>query len=293
MKHGRDIIQNMDKQKLNQTKTLSVAQSVVLFVVLMVCGITGCSAQNKRRVSKFFIPSGYIGYIDVKYGVKGAHPLPVSNGSHVLKVPQSGILKTSTAMEEGYAVDEYYYDAGTTRTHLISTPTSNRMIWDISNGMNSEEPDVDILRFFVGSYRDSQLVSNTSDVHRVYPSILRIRLKGRKMTYKNLIGRDFSGMNLVGADFSSSTLQNARFRKANLSYAVLQANLRRTDLRGANLQYADLRGASLENADARGADFRNADLSGAILRGVKYDRLTRWPKGISVKQIQNRIAKWN
>ena len=72
-------------------------------------------------------------------------------------------------------------------------------------------------------------------------------------------------------------LAGERLAGANLAFL----SLRGADLQGADLRGANLTGARLQEADLRGADLRHASLFGANLRGVLYDRATRWPVGFS------------
>ena len=77
----------------------------VLWFLLTVCGC----GTDQRRPDKFLIPNGYSGWVIVEHQVKGAAPIPVKGGYNVYTVPPGGRLKTSTAMADGWADDEYDY----------------------------------------------------------------------------------------------------------------------------------------------------------------------------------------
>lgn len=112
----------------------------------------------------------------------------------------------------------------------------------------------------------------------------------------NLSRASLGGADLTGADLRFANLELAGIQNANLT----QANLEGLDLKGVSLYGCKLRGANLRNAkgltDIRKADLRDADLRGAYLlgvsayytadvnlRGAKYDKRTRWPKGFDVE----------
>ena len=112
----------------------------------------------------------------------------------------------------------------------------------------------------------------------------------------NLSRARLGGADLTGADLRNANLELAGMQGANLS----QANLEGLDLKGVSLFQCNLRGANLKNAkgfsDIRRADLRDADLRGAYLlgisafysenvnlRGAKYDKNTRWPKGFDIE----------
>lgn len=101
----------------------------------------GCG-QN-RRPDRYLIPEGYVGEVSVQYGVKGAPPLPIEDGFHLIKFPSSGILKTSNGIEYGWGKDEYYYYRGAKRRPLRGTGWGEGgMIWagHVSSPPQSNDP---------------------------------------------------------------------------------------------------------------------------------------------------------
>ena len=114
---------------------------------------------------------------------------------------------------------------------------------------------------------------------------------------------DFSGANLSNANLLAAGFKKAKFLYANMRGATLSfaefynANLTGADLRGANFEAADLVNANLSQADLQGVIFNetnlsNANLEGAnltgaiklenaILKGIKYDSKTTWPRGFT------------
>jgi hypothetical protein len=61
-----------------------------------------------RHPTKFLIPQGYVGWVKIEHGESGS-PFEMSNGAYICRIPASGILKTSSSLEDGWAKDEYFY----------------------------------------------------------------------------------------------------------------------------------------------------------------------------------------
>jgi hypothetical protein len=98
---------------------------VTLFSLLLA---SGC--LRTRHPSQFIIPKGYVGWVDVSYGVNGAPPLSVENGYYVIRVPANGTTQTSTEIEAGRAGDQFYYGKGADRQRLQSSkPGGGGRIW--------------------------------------------------------------------------------------------------------------------------------------------------------------------
>lgn len=67
----------------------------------------GC--DHWRRPEVVLVPSGYVGWVRISYGVEGEPALQVQRGAYQIVVPQSGRIATSSPMASGLAHDEYYY----------------------------------------------------------------------------------------------------------------------------------------------------------------------------------------
>jgi hypothetical protein len=61
-----------------------------------------------RHPTRYLIPAGYVGWVTIKYGADGP-PLPLSKGTYICSIADSGALATSSALEDGWASDEYFY----------------------------------------------------------------------------------------------------------------------------------------------------------------------------------------
>jgi len=97
------------------------------------------------------IPSGYVGWINVYFGVRDAPQTPKEDGYYVFKIPSTGELKTSTKIESGLGSDEFFYfTAEGTKVKLESTGwDGGGMIWAATTGNENGGPYS--VRFFVGT----------------------------------------------------------------------------------------------------------------------------------------------
>jgi hypothetical protein len=127
-------------------------------------GISG--AVTARHPIRYLVPDGYIGWVEIKHGEKGARGLPLINGAIVCKVPASGLLETSSALELGSAKDEYFYytDAGSTIALKSTGWGQGGMIWAPTDEWidNSEHSRVNEY-FFVGKEEQYHHLDPRSD----------------------------------------------------------------------------------------------------------------------------------
>ena len=94
------------------------------FIGVGTCVLTGCwwfmwtmgsaismSPSIIRHPTTYLIPNGYIGWVEIQYDVD-APPLPISDGKYICRIPANGSLRTASALENGWAKDEYFYYLG-------------------------------------------------------------------------------------------------------------------------------------------------------------------------------------
>ena len=95
-----------------------------------------------RHPVRTLIPDGYVGWVKVNYGVKGAQPLTIENGVIICKIPESDLLETSSQLEVGWANDEYFYYSpnGSTRPLRETGWGSGGLIWGDAVGYQAQ-PD--------------------------------------------------------------------------------------------------------------------------------------------------------
>lgn len=92
---------------------------------------SGCTYADNRRAIAFGVPQGYVGWIRVKFNIKGAAPLPVRNGCYIARIPANGLLRTSTVEGEGWGSDSFYYVTKSGNEILLPTNGGgpNTFVW--------------------------------------------------------------------------------------------------------------------------------------------------------------------
>ena len=132
-----------------------VATGIWWFVLLTGAALS-MGSVTARHATRYLIPSGYVGWVRVEYGV-GGPPLERSKGTYICRVPPSGVVMTSSPMEDGWASDEYfYYLPDGSLTKLPDTGWGKGgMIWagTISSDQETREktPNRATERFYVGT----------------------------------------------------------------------------------------------------------------------------------------------
>jgi hypothetical protein len=78
---------------------------------------------NLRAGDIVLIPSGYEGWVTIRYEVKESPALPKEGFKTLIQIPSSGILSTSSSRPEGYGSDTYYaLSSRGTRTRIPAEP---------------------------------------------------------------------------------------------------------------------------------------------------------------------------
>lgn len=127
---------------------INYTRGVALGYVLM-CLLTLDGCQQRRRPERYLIPAGYVGWVEVEYSVPNAPPLPIEDNSFLIRVPQSGRVRTSTPIEYGWAKNEYYYDVNGQRQRLPLTGWGGGgLIWA---GYTGERQGRSIFKEFIGT----------------------------------------------------------------------------------------------------------------------------------------------
>ncbi len=118
-----------------------------------------------RHPTKFLVPQGYVGWVKIQHGESGP-PLEMSNGAFVCRIPASGILQTSSPLEDGWAKDEYFYYSEDGSLHPLPDTGwgGGGMIWagntEWQQTGNGTRPTQFSEKFYVG--REDQYHRNES-----------------------------------------------------------------------------------------------------------------------------------
>ncbi len=124
----------------------------VLLLTLLFCSGFLESFREKRHPMRYLIPDGYVGWVQVTWGVKGEAEFPVEEGFYLVQFGPDGRVKYSTQFETGWATDEYFYvSPDGKRRQIRNTPWGGGgKIWAGSH--SNEDADGRVReRFFVGS----------------------------------------------------------------------------------------------------------------------------------------------
>lgn len=70
--------------------------------------LVACSS-NTSNLNTYLIPENYVGWVQIIYDQEEFNAIKQVNGKNIYTIPESGILKTSTPVENGISFDEFYY----------------------------------------------------------------------------------------------------------------------------------------------------------------------------------------
>ncbi len=118
--------------------------------VLVMGSAISMGAPVVRHPVQYLIPQDYVGWVSIQDGVQGAPALRMKTGSLICQIPPSGVLQTSSLLEDGWARDDYfYYSANGFRRALKNTGWGHGgMIWPGSVRIRPKPMEE---HFFVGT----------------------------------------------------------------------------------------------------------------------------------------------
>lgn len=87
----------------------------VLLVIAWIVNVNYSGKKAKQTIVAYYIPSGYTGWVTIKYNIKDAPPIPFKpkgiGGTFKVALPESGILETSSPLYLQRHLTKYYrYD---------------------------------------------------------------------------------------------------------------------------------------------------------------------------------------
>ena len=102
---------------------MKFSRNIILPVILclsLLCAFIGGCLFKSDKTYRHLIPKGYIGWVRVDFNIKDAPALPKENEYFLVKIPHSGILKTSDDLIPfvKYQKEEYYYYSNNKRYPL-------------------------------------------------------------------------------------------------------------------------------------------------------------------------------
>jgi hypothetical protein len=110
------------------------------------------------HLTRYLVPAGRVGWVQVQYGVPKAPPLPTEDGGALVQVPANAVVQTSD--KQLFKWLEFYYVSRTRRQRLKSSGMTGdgSMIWGVQTykpGIGFPDtrkiPYATALIFFVGT----------------------------------------------------------------------------------------------------------------------------------------------
>jgi hypothetical protein len=112
---------------------ISMSLATLALAIALVMWFTMSPRDTTPRTFRFLIPEGFSGWVRVDFEVSGAPALLSEAGQTVLKIPATGVLRTSSPEQYGWAKDRYYFSSNAGSRPLPDSG-SGRLIWGKING---------------------------------------------------------------------------------------------------------------------------------------------------------------
>lgn len=127
----------------------------------------GCEGEH-RRPANIYIPDGYVGWLRIEYGVEGAPALERDffGPWEYQWYPASGLLQTSSELQDGAASVNYFYYSGDDTRPVSHEITKGGVIsWCVrkSDGSMLER---NFITFFVGPEEEYEKHKQELERHR-------------------------------------------------------------------------------------------------------------------------------
>jgi hypothetical protein len=103
------------------------ARSIVWALIFTsALSISGC--WKSRTPNCYVFPKEYVGWVSVNYGVASAAPLPIRDGCLWLDFTKQPEIRTSSALESGWALDRYFDSDGSELLKLTAEEGPSRAV---------------------------------------------------------------------------------------------------------------------------------------------------------------------
>ena len=126
-------------------------KSKLLLLVLFLLYTAGCEREH-RRPANVYIPNGYVGWVRIEYGVKDAPELERDffGPWEYQRFPPSGLLQTSSTLDDGAATVNYFYYSDNGEKPLADEMINGGLISWCAKKPDNSHFERDFLTFFVG-----------------------------------------------------------------------------------------------------------------------------------------------
>ncbi len=115
---------------------IAVGISTLVVITGLVLWANFNGRNSTQHSLRYLIPVSYTGWVRVEFEISGAVALPVERGQMIVKIPLSGLLKTSSPEQYGNAKD-YYFFYSETGLRPLPTYGPGRLIWGKVTGEES------------------------------------------------------------------------------------------------------------------------------------------------------------
>ena len=304
-----DILSNSEAEKTDESKILSVWQSVKWYLFLFLGGWTCTRNRIGERLSQItgFVIA-FISYMHLFLFFSYIFPLlhrydfpnRLNNIAHENVLFLGSTLIGITSLFQPILIIDQQENLLALNESLLrlqhglsSNPKEDFGEWSLEHGVG-----IDLRN---RKLRYAQL--RNADLRRAQlrkTDLFRANLERAKLQGADLRDAKLQHAVLWGAELQRANLLQANLQDADLRVAKLQgADLRRAELQGANLRRAELQGAGLGRAKLQGANLRRAELQGAglgraKLQGANLRRAELQGAGLGRAKLQGadlRVAK--
>jgi hypothetical protein len=126
--------------RTNRPARMFVGFAMLILVIGLGVRFSTNGRNSAPRSFRFLIPEGYRGWVHVEFEIPGVPPLPTEGGQNIIKIPSSGILRTSSPEQYGWARDTYVFYSDV-HANADEPPIPDlgpaRLVWGKINGEES------------------------------------------------------------------------------------------------------------------------------------------------------------
>lgn len=120
---------------------------------------------HRRPPSCFLVPSGFVGWVEIKYRVASAPPLPREGKFLLVQIDKNGSAQTSSDLPQGWSRDQFFYYSGQVRHPLSNAGwCKGGMVW--GEVVGGDAPSTISQKFFVGT--EDQFRMEIDPAGRIY-----------------------------------------------------------------------------------------------------------------------------
>lgn len=159
------IARSKTKSRLTLSALVINSVSALIFLAYVVM-LNYSDYKSSHTVFEYYLPKNYSGWVLIKTGVPSAQPIPInsetSDDRHIIIVPDSGKIKTSSSMDGWHVSKYFWYDERDTVSFEPETGTwgdSSYKAYIHFEGSSSDSVDYFFVSDIPRNSQDSVLLS--------------------------------------------------------------------------------------------------------------------------------------